>query len=121
MTPTQRSLTYLRDLGFTCAVVERWNPHMRVRQDLFGFADLLAIKPGVILLVQVTSGSNTAARRTKILTECRENAAKWLDAGGEIEIHGWRTLATYRQDGTRAKRDKYHIKLDAITEADLLT
>ncbi|MBI4326652.1 MAG: hypothetical protein HY674_15520 [Chloroflexi bacterium] len=44
MTPTQRSLSKLRAEGWLAVIVERWNPYDRVRQDLFGFADLLAIR-----------------------------------------------------------------------------
>jgi hypothetical protein len=36
VTPTQRSLAYLRAEGWQVAIVERWNPHARIRQDLFG-------------------------------------------------------------------------------------
>ena len=60
--PTQRSLAHLRALGYRVAIVERWNPFARIRQDLFGVLDLLAVKDGEILGVQVTSGSNVAAR-----------------------------------------------------------
>lgn len=86
--PTQRSLKLLRDGGYTVAIVEHWNPHAKIRQDLFGFADLLAIKPGEIIAIQTTSISNIAARRAKISAEPR--AATWLAAGGLIELHGWR-------------------------------
>ena len=41
--PTQRSLKLLRDEGYTAQVVERWNPHARVRQDLFGVIDTAAM------------------------------------------------------------------------------
>jgi hypothetical protein len=44
MTPTQRSMAYLKKEGYRVAVVERWNPHARIRQDLFGVIDLLAIR-----------------------------------------------------------------------------
>lgn len=62
MTPTQRSLCKLRADGWLVAVVERWNPYARVRQDLFGFADLLAIKGNEVLAVQTTSGDHVAHR-----------------------------------------------------------
>ena len=55
MTPTQRSLKYLREQGYTVAIVERWNAFAKIRQDLFGFIDLLAIKPGETLAVQTTA------------------------------------------------------------------
>ena len=63
--PTQRTLNHLRRRGYLAAVVERFNPHVGehgIRQDLFGFLDLLAIradKPGV-LGIQATSASNAA-------------------------------------------------------------
>lgn len=87
-TPTQRSLKMLRDAGYTVAVVERWNPHAKIRQDLFGFADLLAISTDEILLVQTTTAANMAARRAKILAApC---FILWIEAGGEVVLHGWR-------------------------------
>ena len=46
-TPTARTLATMRQEGWTVQVVERWNPHARIRQDLFGWADLLAVHPGV--------------------------------------------------------------------------
>jgi hypothetical protein len=49
--PTQRSLRHMRDLGYLVAVVEHWNPHARIRQDLFGWIDLLAIRDGETLAV----------------------------------------------------------------------
>lgn len=91
MTPTQRSLDLLRKEGWTAAVVERWNPHARIRQDLFGFADLIAMRPGdQPLLVQTTSGGNFAARISKILDE--PLAALAVASGFQIEVHGWRKL-----------------------------
>jgi hypothetical protein len=88
MTPTARSLAALRKDGWTCATVERWNAYAKIRQDLFGFADVLACKPGSgIVAIQVTSGSNAAARLDKIRKEPR--AGLWLASGGRILIHGW--------------------------------
>ena len=40
--PTQRTLKRLRDLGYLAEVVERWNPHAKVRNDLFGFGDVMS-------------------------------------------------------------------------------
>ncbi|MFZ9649512.1 MAG: hypothetical protein ACO29C_05430, partial [Fluviibacter sp.] len=65
MTPTQRSLAYLRDEGYLVAIVEHWNPFARIRQDLFGFIDLLAIRRDETLAVQVTA-SGVSARVKKI-------------------------------------------------------
>ena len=100
--PTQRSLALMLAHGHTCQVVERWNPFARVRQDLFGFVDIVAVGPLIgIVGVQATS-SPVAARLEKIYAEPR--ARKWLAAGGRIEIHGW-TLK-----GARGKRKTYQLR-----------
>ncbi|HVP49623.1 MAG TPA: hypothetical protein VMT56_00225 [Candidatus Bathyarchaeia archaeon] len=86
--PTSRSLKHLRDQGYLAAVVERWNPYARIRQDLFGVLDLVAVKEKETLGVQTTSGSNIAARIKKL----EDSAALWMlrQAGWAIKIHGWR-------------------------------
>jgi Holliday junction resolvase-like predicted endonuclease len=90
--PTQRSLKLLRDEGYTAQVVERWNPHARVRQDLFGIIDIVAIKvlesnATNIVGVQTTSKSNMSARINKIKESAE--AALWSSAGGLLLVHGW--------------------------------
>ena len=116
MSPTQRTLQALRKRGYVCGITEHWNPHVQRRKDLFGFADLLAIKPGRIVAVQATSGTNTASRVAKIQQE--PNAALWLDAGGQILVIGWRQLVAYRRDGTRAARKRWAPKVRRMTKAD---
>ena len=86
--PTQRSLAHLRDGGWLAQVVERWNPHARVRNDLFGFIDILAIRDGQTLGVQATSGTNVAARVRKIAES--EHVGAVRAAGWRLEVHGWR-------------------------------
>jgi hypothetical protein len=41
MSTTARTLTYLRRLGFTVHVVERWLSRADVRHDLFGIGDII--------------------------------------------------------------------------------
>lgn len=88
MTPTQRTLKKLKDEGWTTAIVEKWNPHAMIRQDLFGIIDILAIKDDTTLAVQVTSSSNVSARVKKI-TE-HDNTPALRKAGWKILVHGWR-------------------------------
>lgn len=90
MSPTQRSLKYLRDQGYTVAIVEYFNYFTKRRHDLFQFADLMAIRKGEVMLVQVTSGSNVSARVKKI-TE-NEHIGAVRDAGIRVCVHGWRKL-----------------------------
>ena len=90
MSPTQRSLKYLRDQGYTVEVVEHWNHFARKRQDLFGFADLLAIRENEVMLVQVTSGTNVSARVKKIAES--EHIDMVRKSGMSVFVHGWRKL-----------------------------
>ena len=90
MMPTQRTLVYLREQGYMVGVVERWNQHARIRQDLFGFIDLIYLTPAGIVGVQVTSASNVSAHIKKIHEECWVAALGWLAAGGRIEVWGWK-------------------------------
>jgi hypothetical protein len=67
MTPTQRSLKALRELGYLVEVVEKWNSFTRTRKDLWGWADLLAIRRGEVLAVQVTA--QAVANRVQKVTD----------------------------------------------------
>lgn len=86
-TPTQRSLALLREAGMLVTVVERWNPHARIRQDLFGCIDLLGLADGKTVGVQTTSKSNMAARVKKIVES--EAYPHMVRAGWDIIVHGW--------------------------------
>lgn len=86
-TPTQRSLALLRAEGLQAAVVEKWNPHARIRQDLFGCLDIIALGDGKTIGVQTTTRGNIAARARKV-TESDIYPAL-IRAGWDIIIHGW--------------------------------
>ena len=97
LTPTQRTLAYLREEGYTCAIVERWNPWSKVRQDLWGWCDILAIRKDEVLAVQVTAAG--VANRIKKIQDS-DTVALVRDAGIRIEVHGW----TKRANGRYALR-----------------
>ena len=72
-------------------IVEKWNPYVKIRQDMGGFADLVAIKAGEgVSAVQVTTGSNLSARREKLRHNA--NAQEWVCSGGKLWLHGWRKI-----------------------------
>jgi hypothetical protein len=103
VTPTQRSLAKLRAEGYAVGVVERWNAHVRIRQDLFGFIDLIAMNDTETVAIQTTSGSNVAARITKI--EESEHAKLWLACPHRrIIVHGWRKVSVKLKNGNKALR-----------------
>lgn len=88
MSPTQRTLAELKKRGYRAAIVERWNHFAKIRQDLFGIVDVLAIGNGETLAVQCTSGSNVAARVKKIADS--EATPDMRKAGWKIVVWGWR-------------------------------
>ena len=87
MSPTQRTLRLLRDHGYVAQVVERWNPFAKVRQDLFGFIDIVAMRSGSLIGVQATTTSNVMARITKIFNDQR--SGMWLSTGASLLVVGW--------------------------------
>lgn len=120
MSPTQRTLAYCRDRGWLPAVVERWNPHARVRHDLYGGIDLVVMDGGPgLLAIQATSGTNLGARVDK-LTEL-DSMREWLRRGLRLEAWGWRQLRSQarNKDGSRSKRKEWHPRrMRAYLEAD---
>ena len=87
--PTARSLALLRRRGFIACPVERWIARAGVRQDAFGFADVLAAHPRerAILLVQATTAAHVSHRLAK--ARARPELAAWLRAGGRFSVWGW--------------------------------
>lgn len=98
MSPTQRALKIYKERRCRVYVAEKWNTFSQIRQDAFGFGDLLVIdKPNKqILLVQVTSGNNHNTRKIKI---SKIQAAKdWLDSGGKIVVMSFKKLKNGRYE-----------------------
>lgn len=85
--PTQRSLALLRERGYRAAVTERWNAFAKIRQDLFGIVDVLAIGNGETVAVQCTSYANVSSRVQKIADA--EATPDMRKAGWKILVHGW--------------------------------
>jgi hypothetical protein len=106
--PTARSLALLRTSGYLAAVVEKWNAHVGIRQDLFGFADILAVHPTrrEFLLVQTTTLDHVAHRLAK--SKGRPELAAWLRAGGLFQVHGWKRRGV-----------KWEVKIVAVAADDL--
>ena len=90
MSPTQRSLKHLRELGHPLVgVVERWNAFAGVRLVLFGCLDVLVVGPDIVG-VRTTSGSNAASRVLKLRSSDALPVLK--QAGVGVAVHGWRKL-----------------------------
>ena len=101
--PTQLSLAMLREDGWFCWITEHYNYFSKTRQDLWGFGDILALKPGQILCCQTTTASNMSARIKKIADH--ENVGYVRDANIMIHVHGW------HQDDKK----KWHCKVKDVS------
>lgn len=102
ISPTQRSLKYLRRQGCQLvAVVEKWNAFMHGgrggRQDLFGCIDVLAIRDDQVICVQCCSNDVSAHidkmaeatfKNPEAKTECLVLPALFA-AGIKVFVHGW--------------------------------
>lgn len=87
--PTARSLAILRERGYRCQVVEYFVPYTKVRRDLFGFIDIMAVRDGETLAVQTTSGAHVAERINKITVDKAAELADVRKAGWAVHVHGW--------------------------------
>lgn len=90
MSPTQLTLRELRKRDMTAAVVERWNHVVKIRQDLFGCIDVLAVGEQGTVAVQACSYGDVSKRVKKIadnpaLPDMRR--ANWT-----ILVWGWRKV-----------------------------
>ncbi|HQD86810.1 MAG TPA: hypothetical protein PK822_07880, partial [Bacillota bacterium] len=104
---TQRTLKALRNDGWLVVVAERWNPYARKRQDLFGWIDLVAIKPGVgIMGVQVCTQSFSAHMKKYAQAELLDAIRSWRNSGGLAQLWVWRRAV--KKGKTRAT---WHCKI----------
>jgi len=118
MSPTQRTLQNLRERGYFVEVVERWNPHARIRQDLFKWVDLVAVKAGEpILGVQTTTGSNASARIQKALGN--PALSHWLRAGGRLAVFAWTPHKRRLVDGGWSSRPTYDLRELEVSLAEV--
>lgn len=102
--PTSRSLKNLRERGYICQIVEKFNMFSKKRIDLFGFIDILCIKEGEpgTLGVQTTTTGNINARITK--AEALQEYHTYL-TGNKVEFHGW------SKKGAKGKRKTWQVKI----------
>ena len=97
MTPTQRTLRALRDAGRICAIVEKWNAHARIRQDMFGIIDIIALDPVFGVVGVQSCGQAFAEHHRKLTEEKVQECLDWLGTPGTaLELWGWRKVKVKR-------------------------
>jgi hypothetical protein len=104
ISPTQRTLKYLREQGRIVGSVEKFNPYagkFGVRQDLFGFIDLISIDPVLGIVAVQSFGSAYSEHCRKLQEERNEEMFEWLKHA-KLEMIGWRKLKLKR--GGKAER-----------------
>lgn len=89
--------------------MERWNPYARIRQDLFDFIDIVAVKAGHPILGIQTTAAGASSRVKKI--QGAPAASVWLASGGRLVVHSW------VKRGPRGKRKVWTCREIEITMA----
>ena len=104
LSPTQRTLKAMREQGRLCGIVERFNqyagPH-GIRQDLFGFIDILCLDPADGIIGVQSCGQDYAGHVRKLTEERNEAVFEWLKHA-RAELWGWRKIKLRR--GGKAMR-----------------
>ena len=102
-TPTQRTIRELRKMGRRCAIVEKWNSHAKIRQDLFGVIDVLALDPERGVVGVQSCGNSFSAHYKKLTEERADECIEWLETPGTVlELWAWRKVKLVR--GGKAMR-----------------
>lgn len=115
MSPTARTLAYVRQQGGLAQVVEKWIPRARRRVDLFGWIDVVVLDDGPgVLGIQATTAANVSHRMAKLRDDCADAMGKWLANGNRLAIHGW------AKRGPRGGRKRWMLSGRYITAEDLV-
>lgn len=101
--PLQRTKAWFEDKGWHCWIVEHFNPWSHTRQDMYGFADLTAIRHdsnGVWAVNACQDNGEVQAHVDKYINGWVDvkkgktygpnpHLPVWLAAGNRFSIFGW--------------------------------
>lgn len=117
ISPTQRTLRALRQRGLICAIVEKWIAQARIRQDLFGIIDILALDPARGVVGVQSTGTDFAGHHKKLTQDRTQACVDWLSTPGTaLELWGWRKVKAKRG----GKAEIYQPRLRVYTLADFV-
>ncbi len=114
--PTQRTLKAMKEQGRICGIVEKFNRFVGahgIRQDLFGFIDIIAIDPELGIVAIQSCGQAFSDHIRKLSEERNEIVFEWLKHS-RLELWGWRKVKIKR--GGKAMRWKPRISDITINE-----
>ena len=113
LSPTQRTLKAMKDQGRLCGIVERFNPHVGthgIRQDLFGFIDIIAIDPVDGIVAIQSCGQDFSGHIKKIQEERNEIAFEWMKHA-KCELWGWRKVKNKLKGGGYGKSMRWQARV----------
>ena len=97
ISPTQRTRKANRNLDRICGIVEKFQQYggkFGIRQDLFGFIDIIAIDEFEGIVAIQSTGQDWSGHIKKIM-ELEEIVLKWLHHA-PLELWSWRKVKKVR-------------------------
>lgn len=116
LSPTQRTLKAIREQGRLCGIVEKFNQYagkFGIRQDLFGFIDIIAIDPEDGIVAIQSCGQDFRGHIRKLTEERNDIVFEWLKHA-PCELWGWRKVKLKK--GGKAMRWRPRIADLSISE-----
>lgn len=116
-TPTQRTLEAMRGLGRTYDVAEKFNLHVGehgIRQDLFGFIDIVAIDPVEGIIAIQSCGQGFSDHVKKLTIERKGVVSLWLKHA-KVELWGWRKVKNKLKNGGYGKSTRWKARVADFT------
>lgn len=114
---TAKTIDAFQLAGFRIEKVEQWVPNPKhpaggVRRDYLGVIDLLAIRPGLIVGVQSTTGNGVSDHLKKI--EGSKRGREWIEAGGILVMLAWRKLKVDGKSVDRPRIFRFRVEGNTI-------
>jgi hypothetical protein len=115
---TQRSLKYLRDRGWQCAIVEKYIAARKIRMDVWHFGDILACRRtgdaieghvNEIALIQTFPLARWKDHWDKLIAI--PELKFWQECGGLVFMHGW---AFKPKDGVRGAKKVWTLREEIL-------
>lgn len=104
-TTAARSVEYMKKLGFNAEAVE----HMRgryIRVDLFGFADVLAYKPGEGIILIQAYHKKEFIKHAGLVPLVNKDIEAWIRSGGRFEHHLWSFKTRHKRKFWSVEREE---------------
>ena len=109
ISPTQRTLKAMKDMNRIAGIVEKFIPP-GIRQDLFGFIDIICIDPEQGIVAVQSCGQDFSGHVHKLTEERAEIAYKWLQHA-PCELWGWRKVKNRLKSGGYGKGYHYEPRI----------